>query len=158
MDYITNKTFAEIKVGDAASSSHVLTKKDIELFATVSGDVNPAHLDSVYAESGIFHKIVAHGMWTASLISALLGTKLPGPGTIYLNQTLKFVRPVVIGDNITTEIKVIKKFVKRPILILECKCTNQHGKDVLTGIAKVLAPTVKANIERTKLPTLIFKD
>ena len=88
MDYIENRTFDEIKVGDSASLVRTLTKDDISIFAAMSGDVNPAHLDEEYARSDMFHKIIAHGMWGGSLISTLLGTKLPGPGTIYLGQTL----------------------------------------------------------------------
>ena len=90
---ITNKIFAEIKMGDSARLSKTLTQKDIALFAAISGDINPAHVDIEYAKNDIFHKIIAHGMWGAGLISAVLGTKLPGPGAIYLSQTLKFLRP-----------------------------------------------------------------
>lgn len=158
MSHITNKIFSEIKEGDVATSSHTLTQDDIKLFAIVSGDVNPAHLDVEYAEKSSFHQVIAHGMWSASLISALLGTKLPGPGTIYLSQILKFTRPVMIGDTITAEVKVVKKFAKKPIVILSCKCVNQKGKDVVTGKAKVLAPTEKVSREVIKLPTVIFKD
>ena len=90
MDYIENRTFDEIKVGDSARLVRTLTKDDINIFAAMSGDVNPAHMDEEYARSDLFHKIIAHGMWSGSLISTLLGTKLPGPGTIYLGQTLTF--------------------------------------------------------------------
>ena len=94
MDYIENRTFDEIKVGDSTSLVRTLTKDDISIFAAMSGDVNPAHVDEEYARSDMFHKIIAHGMWGGSLISTLLGTKLPGPGAIYLGQTLSFRRPV----------------------------------------------------------------
>ena len=89
MDYIENRTFDEIKVGDSASLVRTLTREDISIFAVMSGDVNPAHVDEEYARSDMFHKIIAHGMWGGSLISTLLGTKLPGPGAIYLGQTLQ---------------------------------------------------------------------
>src|SRR5436309_2566383 len=95
-DLIENRTFDEIAVGDSASVTRTLTKADIELFAVMSGDVNPAHLDEQYARSDIFHHIVAHGMWSGALLSTVLGTKLPGPGTIYLGQNLRFQRPVGI--------------------------------------------------------------
>ena len=101
MEMIENRTFDEIKIGDTASLVRTLSKKDIDLFAVMSGDVNPAHVDEEYARSDLFHKIVAHGMWGASLISTLLGTKLPGPGTIYLDQSLSFHHPVMVGDTIT---------------------------------------------------------
>ena len=98
---IENRTFEEIAIGESATLQRTLRRQDIELFAVMSGDVNPAHLDEEYASSDMFHKIIAHGMWGASLISALLGTRLPGPGTIYLEQTLRFRRPVAVGDTIT---------------------------------------------------------
>ena len=92
-EMIENRTFAEIKVGDTASVTRTLSLKDIQLFALVSGDVNPAHLDSEFAETDFFRRIIAHGMWGAGLLSAVLGTELPGPGTIYLGQSLRFLRP-----------------------------------------------------------------
>ena len=104
MDMIENRTFDEINVGDSASLVRKLSMKDIDLFAVMSGDVNPAHVDEEYARSDMFHKIIAHGMWGAALISTLLGTKLPGPGTIYLGQTLNFRHPVTLGDTITVTV------------------------------------------------------
>src|SRR5512147_1956460 len=104
MDYTENRTFDEIAVGDAASLARTLTAADIQLFAVMSGDVNPAHLDEEYARNDLFHKIIAHGMWGGSLISTLLGTQLPGPGTIYLGQTLRFRRPVAVGDAVTVAV------------------------------------------------------
>ena len=156
MTYLENTTFDQIRVGDSSTLVRVLTQKDIELFAVVSGDVNPAHLDVEYAKEGIFHKVVAHGMWTASLISTVLGTQFPGPGTIYLGQTLKFHRPVGIGDEITVKIVVIKKYIRKPVLIFLCKCTNQKDVVVLTGYAKVMAPTVKVKRKRIALPKVNF--
>ncbi len=85
MDLIENRTFDEIELGESASLVRTLSREDIALFAIMSGDVNPAHVDEEYAKSDLFHKIIAHGMWGASLISTLLGTKLPGPGTMYLD-------------------------------------------------------------------------
>ena len=90
MQRIENKTFDEIRLGDTASLVRTLTHKDIEVFAIMSGDVNPAHVDEAFAKSDMFHKVVAHGMWGASLISTVLGTELPGPGTIYVDQSLHF--------------------------------------------------------------------
>ena len=101
MAFIENRTFDELKIGDSASIKRTLTLKDIELFSIMSGDVNPAHVDAEYAKDDMFHQIIAQGMWGASLISTVLGTELPGPGTIYLDQTLKFTAPVVPGDTIT---------------------------------------------------------
>ena len=98
VQYIENKTFDEIKVGDTAHLTRTLKPQDIDLFAVMSGDVNPAHVDEEYAKSDMFHEIIAHGMWGGALISAVLGTELPGPGTIYLNQSLSFRGPVGLGD------------------------------------------------------------
>ena len=107
MQYIENKTFDEIRVGDSAELTRTLKPQDIELFAVMSGDVNPAHVDDEYAKSDMFHKVIAHGMWGGALISAVLGTELPGPGTIYLNQSLKFLHPVGLGDTVTVRITVL---------------------------------------------------
>ncbi len=104
-----NRTFDEIAIGESASAVRTLTQEDIELFAVVSGDVNPAHLDPAYAETDLFHRIIAHGMWGGALISAVLGTQLPGPGTIYISQDLHFHAPIGIGDTITTRIVAREK-------------------------------------------------
>src|SRR5690349_19999074 len=106
---IEKHTFDEIAIGQSASTTHTLTRDDIELVDIVSGDVNPAQLDPAYAETDLFHRIVAHGMWGGALISALLGTQLRRPGTIYLSHELKFLGPIGIGDAITTRITVREK-------------------------------------------------
>ena len=103
-DVIENRTFDEIAIGESASLSRTLSKDDIALFAVMSGDVNPAHLDQPYAEHSMFHHIIAHGMWGGALISAVLGTRLPGPGTIYLGQDLRFRKPVGLGDTVTVTV------------------------------------------------------
>jgi phosphate acetyltransferase len=146
MEIIRNKTFDEIKVGDSASLSRTITTYDITSFAAVTGDYNPAHMDTEYAKGDIFHKIVAHGMLGGSLFSALLGMQLPGPGTIYLDQSLKFVKPVFPGDKITATVKVTKKVKKNNVVFLDCICVNQKKEKVITGVAEVIAPTTK--IER----------
>ena len=146
MQRIENKTFSELKPGDAASLVRSLTHKDIEVFAIMSGDVNPAHVDEAFAKSDMFHKVVAHGMWGASLISAVLGTELPGPGTIYVDQSLHFHRPVGLGDTITVTVKVAKKIEEGHHVILECRAVNQRGEDVITGTAEVIAPTEKMSV------------
>lgn len=140
---ITNKTFDEIAIGDTVSLTRHLMQKDIDAFAAVTGDNNPAHMDVEYAKSDMFHKIVAHGMWGGSLFSALLGTQLPGPGTIYLSQTLKFLKPITLGDDVTVTVKVIEKHQEKHIVLLECIGVNQQGAKVITGIAEVIAPTEK---------------
>ena len=154
--YIENKTFDEIEIGDTAFVEHMLTQKDIQLFAVMSGDVNPAHLDEEYACSDMFHKIIAHGMWGGSLISTVLGTQLPGPGTIYLGQTFRFLKPVAIGDTVTARVTVKGKDDKKKRLTLNCVCLNQDGKEVITGEAEVVAPTEKIRRKRIRLPEVEF--
>jgi phosphotransacetylase/acyl dehydratase len=150
--FIENRTFDEMKIGDTASLSHRVTQRDIDLFAEVSGDVNPAHVDPAYAETDMFHHIIIHGMWGAGLISAVLGTKLPGPGTIYLGQDLHFRHPVSIGDTITAALTVKEKKPDKGDVILDCICTNQHGEQVITGSAFTRAPTTKIRRPRVVLP------
>ncbi len=158
MDLIENRTFDEIQVGDAASLTRTLTREDIQLFAVMSGDVNPAHVDEEYAKSDHFHTIVAHGMWGASLISTLLGTTLPGPGTIYLTQTLRFRRPVAVGDTITVTVTAIARDPEKHRVTFDCRCMNQKGEVVIEGVAEVLAPTEKVKRPRVILPAVHLHD
>ena len=109
MEYIENRTFDEIAVGDTARLTRTLRPEDIQLFAVMSGDVNPAHVDPEYARSSMFQEVIAHGMWGGALISTVLGTEFPGPGTIYISQTLKFSRPVKLGDVITVSLTCKEK-------------------------------------------------
>jgi phosphate acetyltransferase/phosphate butyryltransferase len=156
--YLENKTFAELRIGDIAELTRTLCQKDIQLFAVMSGDVNPAHLDEEYAKSDLFHKIVAHGMWGGALISTVLGTLLPGPGTIYLGQTLRFNRPVALGDAITVTVKVADKAEHRHRVIFDCSCVNQRGEAVISGQAEVIAPTEKVRRLCSPLPQVRLYD
>ncbi len=155
---IENKTYDEIKVGDSASLKHTLMQRDIELFAVMSGDVNPAHVDAQYAKDGIFHKIIAHGMWGGALISTVLGTELPGPGTIFLNQTLNFLHPIALGDTVNVCVTVTEKKAAKHIIELDCQCVNQLNKTVITGVATVIAPIEKIKRKRIVLPEVEFKN
>lgn len=152
MQYIENRTFDEITIGETAELTRTLRHEDIELFAVMSGDVNPAHVDEDYAKSDLFHKVIAHGMWGGALISAVLGTELPGPGTIYLNQSLNFRHPVGIGDTVTISVTVMDKDASNHHVTLECRCTNQNGETVIEGQALVQAPTQKLRRPRVALP------
>lgn len=152
MQFIENKTFDEIKVGDSADLVRTLKAQDIELFAVMSGDVNPAHVDAGFAASDMFHKVIAHGMWGGALISAVLGTELPGPGTIYLKQSLDFRRPVSVGDTVTIRVSVVEKSAAHHHVTLDCMCTNQDGETVIEGQAIVVAPTKKVRRPRVNLP------
>jgi len=152
MTHIENRTFEELRIGDTASLARTLSYKDIELFAIMTGDVNPAHVDEAFAQSDMFHKIIAHGMWGGALISTVLATQLPGPGAIYLGQSLRFRRPVGIGDTITVSVKVTAKDAEKHRVTLECQATNQRGEVVISGAAEVIAPTEKISRERVSLP------
>jgi len=152
MQHIENKTFDEIAVGDSAEITRTLKAEDIELFAIMSGDVNPAHLDQEYAKDNPFQRVIAHGMWGGALISAVLGTELPGPGTIYLKQSLEFRRPVGIGDTVTVRVSVKEKQPDKKRLVLDCICLNQDGEAVIEGEATVLAPLEKVRRARVHLP------
>ncbi|MGR0184207.1 bifunctional enoyl-CoA hydratase/phosphate acetyltransferase [Azospirillum aestuarii] len=149
---IENVTFEEIQIGQQASLSRRLTMSDIELFATVSGDINPAHLDEEYAADSQFHKVIGHGMWSGSLISAVLGTLLPGPGTIYMGQDLRFKRPVGLGDVITVTVTAKEKHGEKNIVVFDCIARNQDGKEVVSGLAEVIAPTRKVRRAAHELP------
>ena len=155
--YLGSKTYDEIKIGDSVSLTRTLTKKDIQLFAIVTGDMNPAHLDENYAKTDIFQQIVGHGMWTGSMFSTLLGMQLPGLGTIYLSQTLKFLRPVHLGDTITAAVKVIAKDDQKKHVTLETLCANEAGEHVLEGVAVVLPPTEKIRWNAVPLPEVQIK-
>ena len=157
-EWIENRTFDQLKAGDSACLTRTLTARDIQLFAAVSGDVNPAHLDADYARSDMFRKVIAHGMWGAGLISAVLGTELPGPGTIYLGQSLRFIRPVGIGDTITASVTVSQKHDDKHVVVLDCHCTNQAGDDVITGEATVIAPSESVRRPRMALPDIRLSD
>ena len=152
MQYIENRTFDEIAVGDSAELTRTLKRDDIELFAVMSGDMNPTHVDEEFANSDLFHKVIAHGMWGGALISAVLGTELPGPGTIYLNQSLSFRRPVGLGDTVTVRVTVREKHADGKRLILDCECLNQDGEAVIKGEAEVIAPAKKVRRPRATLP------
>ncbi|NRG97888.1 MaoC family dehydratase [Streptococcus suis] len=127
------------EVGQTGSFSKTITETDVVLFAGISGDLNPAHINEVEASKGMFKKRIAHGMLGASLISTVLGMYLPGPGTIYLGQNLKFLKPVAIGDTLTAMATIVEKDEKG-WLKLETTVTNQDGVVVISGQAKVIPP------------------
>ncbi|MGH7126680.1 MAG: bifunctional enoyl-CoA hydratase/phosphate acetyltransferase, partial [Stellaceae bacterium] len=156
--FIENRTYGEIHVGDNASLTRTLRPEDIQLFAIMSGDVNPAHVDPEYAHSSMFHEVIAHGMWGGALISTVLGTQFPGPGTIYIGQTLRFSRPVKVGDTINIKITCKQKFDHNKHIVFDCLCTNQDGLKVIAGEAEVLAPTEKVKRERVELPEVTISD
>ena len=153
---LTNRTFDELEIGESASLTRFVSEDDIKLFAATSGDVNPAHLDAAYAATDIFGHVVIHGMWTAALLSTLLGTQLPGPGTIYLGQDLRFRRPVAPGDTVTATVTVREKGPDKRV-VLDTLCVNQNGKEVLSGQATVIAPTEKLSLPRIPVPEVALR-
>jgi len=152
MSQLSNFTFDELSLGQKASFTKHVTEQDVVLFAAVSGDVNPVHLDEEFAADTMFGGRIAHGMLSGAVISAALAMELPGPGVIYLGQTLRFTRPVRIGDEITAHLEVTEKREGKGIVKLACEVVNQDGKVVVSGEATVLAPSEKIVIDRPELP------
>ena len=130
--------FEDLEVGQSAHFSKTVTEADVVLFAGVTGDFNPAHVDEVAARESRFEGRVAHGMLSAAFISTVLGTRLPGPGTIYVGQTLRFKAPVRIGDTVTARVTISELDRERRRALLETVCVNQDGETVIEGEAKVL--------------------
>lgn len=157
MEYLENCIFAEIQIGDSAQLTRTLTEHDIQVFAIMSGDINPAHVDVEYAQSDLFHKIIGHGMWGGALISTVLGTQLPGPGTIYVSQSLRFKKPVAIGDTLTVQVIAREKIAEKNRVIFACECHNQKQEMVIEGQAEVIAPTKKIRRPKTELPRISLR-
>ena len=155
---IENLTYDELRPGQRAQMLRTLTMDDINAFALVSGDVNPAHVDAEYAEGTRFKGVIAHGMWAGALISSLLGTEFPGPGTIYLEQSLRFHRPVHVGDTLTVVVTVAEKDDASRNVALDCVVLNQHGEQVVSGRALVRAPSQKVVRPRAAMPTMHLFD
>jgi acyl dehydratase len=137
------KTIAELTAGDRAEITRVVDQDDIVAFVEAVGDYNPVHSDAAYAAGTPFKAPIAPGIYTAGLISAVIGTRLPGPGAIYLSQSLKFVRPVKAGDRISARVEVIEVIRERNRIRLQTVCVNQHGEEVLSGEAWVMPSRVR---------------
>ncbi len=137
---MVGKKISEIKVGDQASFQKTITETDVYLYAGITGDLNPAHINEISAQGSLFKGRIAHGMLTAGLISAVLGMQLPGPGTIYMGQELKFLAPVRFNDTILATVEVIEMNVEKNRIKLSTRCTNQEGVVVLSGVATVMPP------------------
>lgn len=155
--FLKNRTFDEIQIGEEASLARIVGRDDIDMFAAVSGDLNPTHIDAAFAATAKDGHIVAHAMWTGALVSAVLGTKLPGPGTTYLNQDLEFLKSVSPGDTITAKVTVKEKRDSDRVVYLNTECTNQRGETVLIGVAKVVAPEKTIEIPQTALPDITLR-
>ena len=136
-------TIQNLYLGQRASYSKTISETDVYLFAGVTGDFNPAHMDAEYVKSTVFKERIAHGMLSASLISTVLGTSLPGKGSIYLSQNVRFTAPVHFGDTITASVEVVELQTEKNRAVLHTWCTNQEGKIVLDGEA-IVSPPKKA--------------
>jgi 3-hydroxybutyryl-CoA dehydratase len=134
------KSIQEMQIGEKASFQKTITESDVYLYAGITGDLNPVHINAEHAEQSMFKERIAHGMLTAGFISAVLGLQLPGPGTIYLSQSIKFTAPVRIGDTVKAEAEVIEKIEEKNRIKLRTICTNQRGEQVLVGEAMVMPP------------------
>ena len=133
-------TYDSIKIGDSSSFSKTLSETDIYLFAGITGDLNPAHVNAVAAADGMFKQRIAHGMLTASFISTVLAMQLPGPGTIYVSQEAQFRAPVFIGDTVTATVECVEKLDERKWVRFRTQVKNQDGKLVVDGHAVVIPP------------------
>lgn len=134
------KTFDQLKLGEQADFSKTVSEADVYLFAGITGDFNPAHINEAYARDTAFKSRVVHGMLLAGLVSSVIGTRLPGPGTIYMQQELKFLAPVYIGDTISARAEVVELVQEKKRVRLKTTCVNQDGKSVLEGEALVSPP------------------
>ena len=153
MSQISNYIFDEIFIGQTANYSRLIGEKEVLLFAAATGDVNPVHLDAEFAAGTIFKERIAHGMMSGAIISAAIALELPGPGSIYLGQSLRFRLPVKIGDELTAQLEVTSKREDRKWITLDCVVINQHGKTVTSGTAEVMPPAEKLIIDRPPLPS-----
>ncbi len=135
---VNDRPFEKIQVGDKASFTKTISEADIYAFAGITGDFNPVHVNEEFARKGRFKKRIAHGMLSASLISTVIGTDLPGANTIYMSQEVKFTAPVYIGDTLTAEAEVVEKREDKRILTLKTTVVNQDGKLVVDGQAKAM--------------------
>ena len=158
MEYIENLTFDEIAVGDTHTLVRTLRYEDIQMFAVLSGDLNPTHVDPQYAKSSSFRDVVGHGMWGGILVSNVLGTEFPGPGTVYASQTFNFERPVRVGDTLTVTVTCRQKFAHNHHIVFDCKAVNQVGEAVLGGVAEVLAPQEKIRRPKVTMPELSLRE
>ena len=151
-EFLENKPFAAIACGDSASLVREVTELDIKLFAAVSGNVSPSHVDAAFAKESSSHEMAAHAMLAASLISTVLDMQLPGPGTVYLAQTLDFPIPVLLGDTLTVTVTVMSKDEGKGTVHLFTRCLNQRGEVAVQGQAEVLAPDTEIRVRRVDLP------
>lgn len=143
------KTYDDLNIGDMSSFRKTVTETDVVMFAGLTGDFNPVHIDEIYANSGPFGRRIAHGMLTMSLLTNVLGNKFPGLGTVILDVQCRFKAPVYIGDTVEVQVKVIEKLAERGWVRMEAKFINQHGKEVVSGTTLAIPP--QRNVALSKI-------
>ncbi|MNQ64165.1 (R)-specific enoyl-CoA hydratase [compost metagenome] len=153
MSQSRNTPYEVLEVGQTASYSKTVEERDIQLFAAVSGDRNPVHLDAEYAAATMFKERIAHGMFSGALISAAVACELPGPGTIYLGQQMRFTAPVKLGDTLTVRLEILEKLPKFRVRIAT-RVFNQNDELVVDGEAEILAPRKQQTVELAELPPI----
>lgn len=158
MTLLKNYTLDELFVGQTATFSKTLTRADIVLFASCSGDANPVHLDEAYAATTAFGGPIGHGMWTGALVSAAIATRLPGPGSVYRSQSLTFKTPVKPGDEVTVHLTITGIREKVRVVEIACEALNQDGKVIARGVAEVIAPAEKLEIPAAVLPVVRIEE
>jgi len=150
---ISNIPYDELCIGQTASYRKRVEERDVQLFAAMSGDCNPLHLDEDFARTTLFRQRIAHGMFSGALISAAVACHLPGPGTVYIGQTMSFLKPVKLGDCLTVRLEILQKLPKFRVKIAT-KVFNQNEEMVVDGVAEILAPRKKQDVPRVTLPPL----
>jgi 3-hydroxybutyryl-CoA dehydratase len=153
MPIIENITYNELDLGDNATLTKTLTDEELVLFAAVSGDVNPVSLDTELAKKSVYKERIGYGMWAGSLISSGLSSVIPGPGTVHLEQNLKFKKEVQMGDTLTVSLTVQEKH-ERHRVTMKCVVTNQNNEDVALGESIVVAPVDKVSLTEAALPRI----
>ncbi|WP_268797450.1 MaoC family dehydratase [Pseudomonas huanghezhanensis] len=153
MTEVTNTPYEALEVGQTASYSKMVEERHIQLFAEMSGDRNPVHLDAEFAGKSMFKERIAHGMFSGALISAAVACELPGPGTIYLSQQMTFQKPVKIGDMLTVRLEILEKMPKFRVRIAT-RVFNQKDELVVDGEAEILAPRKLQTVTLADLPTI----
>jgi len=152
MSKLKPQTYEQLEIGTEGRFTKQLTERDIVLFGETSGDINPVHFDSEFAATTMFQTRIAHGMWSAGLISTVIGIVMPGPGSIYISQDLKFKRPVRIGDTLTAILTVKEKIENRRYVVLDCKVVNQNEEVVTLGEATVMPPKSTDQLNAPQIP------
>ncbi|MDH1264410.1 MaoC family dehydratase [Pseudomonas sp. GD03944] len=153
MSQSSNTPYEALEVGQTASYTRTVGERDIQLFAEVSGDRNPVHLDAEYAAGTMFRERIAHGMFSGALISAAVACELPGPGTIYVGQQMSFTAPVKLGDTLTVRLEILEKLPKFRVRVAT-RVFNQRDELVVDGEAEIIAPRKQQTVELTELPPI----